>query len=253
MKTSATQQIPKNVSFPRHVAIIMDGNGRWAKERYLPRVLGHRSGLKAVRKSVEFCHQNNIQFLTLFAFSSENWRRPIEEVSFLLALFQKSLEEEVAKLDKNNVRFKMIGDRSKFSTKLQDLIQEAERLTQDNTGLTLTVAANYGGRWDIVNAAKQAALSGHVELSEDVLSQYLQLQFAPEPDLLIRTGGEVRISNFVIWDLVYTELYFTDVLWPDFEIKHFYEALSHYSGRDRRFGRAGVDQEVLSENTVDHE
>ena len=145
----------------------------------------------------------------------------------------------------------MIGDRSKFSTKLQDLIQEAERLTQDNTGLTLTVAANYGGRWDIVNAAKQAALSGHVELSEDVLSQYLQLQFAPEPDLLIRTGGEVRISNFVIWDLVYTELYFTDVLWPDFEIKHFYEALSHYSGRDRRFGRAGVDQEVLSENTVD--
>ncbi|HAU82625.1 polyprenyl diphosphate synthase [Burkholderiales bacterium] len=253
MKTSTTQQIPKNVSFPRHVAIIMDGNGRWAKERYLPRVLGHRSGLKAVRKSVEFCHQNNIQFLTLFAFSSENWRRPIEEVSFLLALFQKSLEEEVAKLDKNNVRFKMIGDRSKFSTKLQDLIQEAERLTQDNTGLTLTVAANYGGRWDIVNAAKQAALSGHVELSEDVLSQYLQLQFAPEPDLLIRTGGEVRISNFVIWDLVYTELYFTDVLWPDFEIKHFYEALSHYSGRDRRFGRAGVDQEVLSENTVDHE
>ena len=251
MKTSTTQQIPKNVSFPRHVAIIMDGNGRWAKERYLPRVLGHRSGLKAVRKSVEFCHQNNIQFLTLFAFSSENWRRPIEEVSFLLALFQKSLEEEVAKLDKNNVRFKMIGDRSKFSIKLQDLIQEAERLTQDNTGLTLTVAANYGGRWDIVNAAKQAALSGHVELSEDVLSQYLQLQFAPEPDLLIRTGGEVRISNFVIWDLVYTELYFTDVLWPDFEIKHFYEALSHYSGRDRRFGRAGVDQEVLSENTVD--
>ena len=251
MKTSTTQQIPKNVSFPRHVAIIMDGNGRWAKERYLPRVLGHRSGLKAVRKSVEFCHQNNIQFLTLFAFSSENWRRPIEEVSFLLALFQKSLEEEVAKLDKNNVRFKMIGDRSKFSTKLQDLIQEAERLTQDNTGLTLTVAANYGGRWDIVNAAKQAALSGHAELSEDVLSQYLQLQFAPEPDLLIRTGGEVRISNFVIWDLVYTELYFTDVLWPDFEIKHFYEALSHYSGRDRRFGRAGVDQEVLSENTVD--
>ena len=251
MKTSTTQQIPKNVSFPRHVAIIMDGNGRWAKARYLPRVLGHRSGLKAVRKSVEFCHQNNIQFLTLFAFSSENWRRPIEEVSFLLALFQKSLEEEVAKLDKNNVRFKMIGDRSKFSTKLQDLIQEAERLTQDNTGLTLTVAANYGGRWDIVNAAKQAALSGHVELSEDVLSQYLQLQFAPEPDLLIRTGGEVRISNFVIWDLVYTELYFTDVLWPDFEIKHFYEALSHYSGRDRRFGRAGVDQEMLSENTVD--
>ena len=251
MKTSTTQQIPNNVSFPRHVAIIMDGNGRWAKERYLPRVLGHRSGLKAVRKSVEFCHQNNIQFLTLFAFSSENWRRPLEEVSFLLALFQKSLEEEVVKLDKNNVRFKMIGDRSKFSTKLQDLIQEAERLTQDNTGLTLTVAANYGGRWDIVNAAKQAALSGHVELSEDVLSQYLQLQFAPEPDLLIRTGGEVRISNFVIWDLVYTELYFTDVLWPDFEIKHFYEALSHYSGRDRRFGRAGVDQEVLSENTVD--
>ena len=207
MKTSTTQQIPNNVSFPRHVAIIMDGNGRWAKERYLPRVLGHRSGLKAVRKSVEFCHQNNIQFLTLFAFSSENWRRPLEEVSFLLALFQKSLEEEVVKLDKNNVRFKMIGDRSKFSLKLQDLIQEAERLTQDNTGLTLTVAANYGGRWDIVNAAKEAALDGHAELSEDVLSRYLQLKFAPEPDLLIRTGGEVRISNFVIWDLVYTELY----------------------------------------------
>ena len=251
MKTSTTQQIPNNVSFPRHVAIIMDGNGRWAKERYLPRVLGHRSGLKAVRKSVEFCHQNNIQFLTLFAFSSENWRRPLEEVSFLLALFQKSLEEEVVKLDKNNVRFKMIGDRSKFSLKLQDLIQESERLTRDNTGLTLTVAANYGGRWDIVNAAKEAALDGHAELSEDVLSRYLQLKFAPEPDLLIRTGGEVRISNFVIWDLVYTELYFTDVLWPDFDVKHFYEALSHYAKRNRRFGRAGEDKNALSGNIVD--
>jgi undecaprenyl diphosphate synthase len=233
------------------VAIIMDGNGRWAKERYLPRVLGHRSGLKAVRKSVEFCHQNNIQFLTLFAFSSENWRRPLEEVSFLLALFQKSLEEEVVKLDKNNVRFKMIGDRSKFSLKLQDLIQESEKITRDNTGLTLTVAANYGGRWDIVNAAKEAALDGHAELSEDVLSRYLQLKFAPEPDLLIRTGGEVRISNFVIWDLVYTELYFTDVLWPDFDVKHFYEALSHYAKRNRRFGRAGEDKNALSGNIVD--
>lgn len=251
MKTSTTQQIPNNVSFPRHVAIIMDGNGRWAKERYLPRVLGHRSGLKAVRKSVEFCHQNNIQFLTLFAFSSENWRRPLEEVSFLLALFQKSLEEEVVKLDKNNVRFKMIGDRSKFSLKLQDLIQESEKITRDNTGLTLTVAANYGGRWDIVNAAKEAALDGHAELSEDVLSRYLQLKFAPEPDLLIRTGGEVRISNFVIWDLVYTELYFTDVLWPDFDVKHFYEALSHYAKRNRRFGRAGEDKNALSGNIVD--
>jgi undecaprenyl diphosphate synthase len=233
------------------VAIIMDGNGRWAKERYLPRVLGHRSGLKAVRKSVEFCHQNNIQFLTLFAFSSENWRRPLEEVSFLLALFQKSLEEEVVKLDKNNVRFKMIGDRSKFSLKLQDLIQESEKITRDNTGLTLTVAANYGGRWDIVNAAKEATLDGHAELSEDVLSRYLQLKFAPEPDLLIRTGGEVRISNFVIWDLVYTELYFTDVLWPDFDVKHFYEALSHYAKRNRRFGRAGEDKNALSGNIVD--
>ena len=251
MKTSTTQKIPNNASSPEHVAIIMDGNGRWAKERYLPRVLGHRSGLKAVRKSVELCHQNNIRFLTLFAFSSENWRRPLEEVSFLLALFQKSLEEEVVKLDKNNVRFKVIGDRSKFSTKLQDLIQESERITHDNTGLTLTVAANYGGRWDIVNAAKQAALNGHVNLSEDTLSQYLQLEFAPEPDLLIRTGGEVRISNFVIWDLVYTELYFTDVLWPDFDVKHFYEALSHYADRNRRFGRAEVDQDAVSENIVD--
>lgn len=251
MKTSTTQEIPNNVIAPKHVAIIMDGNGRWAKKRYLPRILGHRSGLKAVRKSVEFSHQNNIKFLTLFAFSSENWRRPMDEVSFLLALFQKSLEEEVAKLDDNNVRFKMIGDRSKFSSKLQSLIQESERITQNNTGLTLTIAANYGGRWDIVNAANLAVLNGHSEISEDVLSRYMQLSFAPEPDLLIRTGGEVRISNFVIWDLVYTELFFTDVLWPDFDEKCFYDALNRYSVRERRFGRAGEEHEVLLKQTVD--
>ena len=250
VKTSTTREIPNNVSAPRHVAIIMDGNGRWAKERYLPRVLGHRRGLKAVRKSVEFCYQNKIEFLTLFAFSSENWRRPLEEVSFLLALFQKSLEEEVTKLDENNVRFKMIGDRSKFSKKLQDLIQESERVTHDNTGLTLTVAANYGGRWDIVNATNQAILNGHLDISEDVLSQYLQLNFAPEPDLLIRTGGELRISNFVIWDLVYTELFFTDVLWPDFDEKCFYDALNRYSERERRFGRAGTEHEISPKEII---
>ena len=251
MKTSTTRQIPNSAPVPKHIAIIMDGNGRWAKERYLPRVLGHRSGLKAVRRSVEFCHQNKIEFLTLFAFSSENWRRPLEEVSFLLSLFQKSLEDEVVKLDDNNVRFKLIGDRSKFSTKLQDLIQEAETITHGNTGLTLTIAANYGGRWDIVHAAQQASLNGHAKLSEEILSQYLQLNFAPEPDLLIRTGGEVRVSNFVIWDLVYTELYFTDILWPDLDESCFDEALSHYSGRERRFGRAGVEQEVSMKYIAD--
>lgn len=245
MKLSTTQQIPNSRPNPTHVAIIMDGNGRWANERYLPRVLGHRSGLKAVRSSVEFCHKNQIPFLTLFAFSSENWRRPADEVTFLLSLFQKSLEKEVSKLRDNNVRFKMIGDRAGFSDKLQKLIEKSEAVTRENTGLTLTIAANYGGRWDIVNAAKQASQNGDNSISEQTLSQYLQLNYAPEPDLLIRTGGEVRISNFVIWDLVYTELYFTDVLWPDFDETQFNKAVRYYSNRDRRFGRAGA-QDVIA-------
>ena len=240
MKNSTTQKIPDSAPAPSHVAIIMDGNGRWAKNRFLPRVMGHRSGLKSVRKSVEFCHQNNIPFLTLFAFSSENWRRPADEVSFLMSLFNKALKEEVAKLHENNVRFKMIGDRTKFSVPLQDLFDKSEQLTEGNSGLTLTIAANYGGRWDILNALRKAIDEGVDIVSEEVLSRHMQLAFAPEPDLLIRTGGEVRISNFLIWDLVYTELYFTDVLWPDFDSGEFMKAINSYSGRERRFGMAGL-------------
>ena len=251
MKKSTTQQIPDSGPKPSHVAIIMDGNGRWAKNRFLPRVMGHRSGLKSVRSTVEFCHQNDIPFLTLFAFSSENWRRPADEVSFLMSLFKKALEEEVAKLHENNVRFKVIGDRTKFSLTLQELLERSERQTEGNSGLTLTLAANYGGRWDVVNAVRAARQQGVEEISEEVLSRYMQLNFAPEPDLLIRTGGEVRISNFLIWDLVYTELYFTDVLWPDFDSNEFMNALRHYSGRERRFGRTGLETGVLSKTEED--
>ncbi|MDA0237554.1 MAG: polyprenyl diphosphate synthase [Proteobacteria bacterium] len=252
MKNSTTQQIPDSALTPNHVAIIMDGNGRWAKNRFLPRAMGHRSGLKSVRSSVEFCHQNNIPFLTLFAFSSENWRRPANEVSFLISLFQNTLEEEVAELHENNVRFKVIGDRSKFSLQLQDMFSASEKLTEANSGLTLTIAANYGGRWDILTAIRKAIEEGvDGGISEEVLSRYMQLNFAPEPDLLIRTGGEVRISNFLIWDLAYTELYFTDVLWPDFDTEEFKKAIRYYSGRERRFGRAGFETGVSSKTEGD--
>jgi undecaprenyl diphosphate synthase len=225
---------------PRHVAVIMDGNGRWAKQRFLPRVAGHRRGVDNVREIVRACGEKGVEYLTLFAFSSENWRRPAEEVSLLMQLFNSALEHEVSKLHENQIRFKCVGDRSRFDSRLIQLIEDAERLTAGNRGLTLTVAANYGGRWDIVQAVHRM-LRARPDLgagfSETELAPFLALAYAPEPDLFIRTGGEQRISNFLLWQLAYTELYFTDTLWPEFDAAAFDRAIASYQQRERRFGR----------------
>src|SRR5258708_6052126 len=218
----------------------MDGNGRWARQRFLPRVAGHRRGVENVRSSVRACAEKGVEFLTLFAFSSENWRRPPDEVSFLMQLFMLALEQEVAKLHQNAIRFKVVGDLSRFEPKLVELIRQGERLTADNTRCTLTVAANYGGRWDIANAVKRmlAEHPGRVAgFDPEQLSPYLSMAYAPEPDLFIRTGGEQRISNFLLWQLAYTELYFTDQLWPDFDRDSLVRAIESYRQRERRFGR----------------
>ena len=240
MFSSSTQAIPEVRPIPRHVAIIMDGNGRWANKRMLPRVAGHKRGVEAVREVIKGCSDQGVEFLTLFAFSSENWRRPADEVSFLMQLFMHALEQEVAKLHQNDIRFKVIGDQSPFEPKLIDLIREGERLTAKNTRCTLTVAANYGGRWDIANAVKRmlAEHPAYIEGFEpDALSPYLAMAYAPEPDLFIRTGGEHRISNFLLWQLAYTEFYFTDMLWPDFDRNALGAAIQSYQQRERRFGR----------------
>lgn len=238
--TSSTLEIPEERRIPRHVAIILDGNGRWAKQRYLPRAAGHRRGLKAVRLIVRACIERGVDFLTLFAFSSENWRRPEEEVSFLMELFVMALEQEVGRLHKNGVRFKVIGDLSRFQPKLRRLVREAVARTTNNKKLTLTIAANYGGRWDVLQAANRM-LRERPELAngfgEADFAPYLALNYAPEPDLFIRTGGEQRISNFVLWQLAYTELYFTDTLWPDFDAAALDRAIISYQQRERRFGR----------------
>lgn len=226
---------------PQHIGIIMDGNGRWAKKRFLPRYIGHQKGRNAVRKVVAHCAKRGVKALTLFAFSTENWRRPAEEVSKLMALFLQALQKEVVKLHENQVKLRIIGDRSAFSTQIQQHIIQAEQLTQHNTGLVLTIAANYGGRWDIVEAVK----SWHVahpntpvtELDETQLHPYLCLADLPEPDLLIRTGGEQRISNFLIWQMAYAEFYFTDILWPDFNEACLDAAIASFGSRERRFGQ----------------
>lgn len=237
---SSTRTIPDIPGVPRHIAVIMDGNGRWAKKRFMPRVMGHQRGVESLREVVKACRDLGVEYLTVFAFSSENWRRPADEVSFLMSLFLKMLEREVAQLHKNNIRLKIIGDRSRFDEKLCRTMLEAEQLTADNTGLTLTIAANYGGRWDMMNAV-QSMLKEHPQLvqgfAEDDLAPYLSMSDAPEPDLFIRTGGEQRISNFMLWQLAYTELYFTDVLWPEFGRKELETAISSYQKRERRFGR----------------
>lgn len=224
----------------QHVAIIMDGNGRWAKNRFMPRVMGHQRGVEALREVVKACRSLGVEYLTVFAFSSENWRRPADEVSFLMSLFLKMLEHEVANLHQNNIRLKIIGDRSRFNDKLRQTMRNAEQLTASNTALTLTIAANYGGRWDVMNAV-QAMLKEHPQLAQDFteenLSPYLSMSDAPEPDLFIRTGGEQRISNFMLWQLAYTELYFTDVLWPAFGRAELEAAIASYQKRERRFGR----------------
>ena len=238
--SSPTQQVPDSPSIPRHVAIIMDGNGRWAKQRYLPRVAGHRKGADALRGTIRRCVQRGVEYLTVFAFSSENWRRPAEEVSVLMQLFLGALEQEISKLHENDIRFRVVGDLSRFDKKIVELIQNAETLTANNKRLTLTVAANYGGRWDIMQAV-HSMLREHPEratgFDEMDFVPYLSMQYAPEPDLFIRTGGEQRISNFLLWQLAYTELYFTDTLWPDFNGAAVDAAIESYQSRERRFGR----------------
>ncbi len=224
---------------PQHIAIIMDGNGRWAKKRLMPRISGHRRGLESVKTVITQCQKLNIPFLTLFAFSTENWLRPTQEVDFLMSLFQDSIKKESSSLIKNNIRFKLIGDRKPFPKKLIDKIKHLENLTEKNTGLTLSIAINYGGRWDIVNAVNEYRKKNHFKkpFTQKNLIQNLSLNFAPDPDLLIRTGGEKRISNFLIWQFSYTELYFTETLWPDFNEKAFTSALIEFQKRERRYGK----------------
>ncbi|MBS1170979.1 MAG: diphosphate synthase [Burkholderiaceae bacterium] len=238
---SSTQAVPETGAVPRHIAVIMDGNGRWATKRMLPRVAGHIKGVDAVRRMVEACVRRRVEFLTIFAFSSENWRRPAEEVSLLMSLFITSLEREVAKLHANGIRFRVVGDISRFDEKLQAMIAHAERMTANNERLTLTICANYGGRWDVMQAInKMAELHpGKTDFLESDLAPHLSLAYAPEPDLFIRTGGEQRISNFLLWQLAYTELYFTETHWPDFDAAALDAAIASYRQRERRFGRTG--------------
>lgn len=230
---------------PRHVAIIMDGNGRWAKRRHKPRHAGHRAGVKSVRAVVEESARSGVEVLTLFAFSSENWRRPRREVDLLLELFMTALRGEVGRLMANNVRLRVIGDRAAFPQSLQALIAEVETSTRGNTGLVLQIAANYGGRWDITQAAKRLArrvAGGQLDpelIDEATLASQLAFPDLPDPDLFIRTGGEKRLSNFVLWQAAYAEIYFTEVLWPDFDAASFAEALADYGRRQRRFGMTG--------------
>ena len=239
----------KTDGLPRHIAIIMDGNGRWARARLLPRYVGHREGVKSVRRAVEACIHQHIEVLTLFAFSSENWRRPSEEVNLIMDLFVKTLKKEVASLNRNGVRLRFIGDRSAFSEKLRVLIAEAEEETRDNSKLELVIAANYGGQWDISEAVRTLAVrvqAGELlpqDINPEVIAAEVALSDLPPPDLFIRTGGERRISNFMLWQLAYTELYFTDVLWPAFNERELQLALSWYANRQRRFGRTGEQVE----------
>ncbi len=237
---SSTRDVPPALAVPRHVAIIMDGNGRWAKKHLLPRFAGHRQGVRTVRTMVRCCLERGIEYLTLFAFSSENWRRPQDEVSLLMQLFVRVLREEVRKLDRNGVRLRVIGDLTRFEPDLQALIDASEQRTAANSRLVLTIAANYGGRWDILQAVKRMQMEHPGrgdEWDEGDLTRHLAMSYAPEPDLFIRTGGEQRISNFLLWQLAYSELYFTDVLWPEFDADAFDAALAWYRQRERRFGR----------------
>lgn len=242
--TSSTQDVPEVASIPKHIAIIMDGNGRWATKRFLPRVAGHSQGLDAVRDIVKACGDLEVEYLTLFAFSSENWRRPAEEVGFLMKLFLNSLEKEISRLHRNNVCLRLVGDLSRFDPAIQERVKIAVEQTSNNTGLNLTIAANYGGRWDVIQGI-QSCLKQHAglnpdDLTEELLTPHLSMSYAPEPDLFIRTGGEQRISNFLLWQLAYTELYFTDVLWPDFDAKELAKSFSWYRDRERRFGRTSA-------------
>jgi undecaprenyl diphosphate synthase len=243
---SSTRDVPITGAVPRHVAIIMDGNGRWATSRHLPRVAGHAKGVEAVRRTVETCARRGVEFLTLFAFSSENWRRPADEVSVLMRLFISALEREVTQMRANGIRLRVVGDTTAFEPRLRELIAAAEQRTAGNKRMTLTVAANYGGRWDILQAMR-ALLAERPELDalpeaidEEGIARHLAMAYAPEPDLFIRTGGEQRISNFLLWQLAYTELYFTDSWWPDFDEAALERAFVFYRSRERRFGRTSA-------------
>ncbi|WP_225721713.1 polyprenyl diphosphate synthase [Candidatus Vallotiella sp. (ex Adelges kitamiensis)] len=244
--TSSTVCTPSVTDVPRHIAIIMDGNGRWAESRHLPRVSGHIKGLEAVRAIIGACATQGTAFLTLFAFSSENWRRPVDEVSFLMHLFISALEREILHLHTNDIRLRVVGDLSMFESRTQELIYHAEVKTAGNTGLTLTIAANYGGRWDILQATRKIAqqcIDGNSTIqnvNESSFAQHLAMAYAPEPDLFIRTGGEQRVSNFLLWQLAYTEFYFTRVFWPEFNDAELSKAIAAYRKRERRFGRTSA-------------
>ncbi len=243
---SSTREIPQVNDVPRHIAVIMDGNGRWAKKRYLPRVAGHKQGVETVRKITSACSERGVGYLTLFAFSSENWRRPAEEVSTLRQLFIAALEQEAERLHQNKVRLKVIGEVAPFGERVVQLVRKVEALTAANQGLTLTIAANYGGRWDLMQALARLVRSQPLPPSgftEEQLAPHLALNYAPEPDLFIRTGGEQRISNFLLWQLAYTELYFTPTLWPDFDARELDAAIAWYQQRERRFGRTSEQLE----------
>ncbi len=244
-------EIPE-ARLPKHIVVVMDGNGRWAKQRNKPRVYGHQQGVVAARNIVECCGQWGIKALTLFAFSSENWNRPKTEVSFLMQLFIKALHSESKKLHKNNVCMKVIGDVSGFEPKLQQTIRDAETLTENNTGLKLFIAANYGGRWDLVEATRnivaeveQKSISID-DIDESVVSRHLSLHGAPEVDLFVRTGGESRISNFLLWQIAYAELFFSGQLWPDFSAENLLEMIKEFAKRERRFGR--ISEQLESKN-----
>lgn len=237
---------------PRHIAIIMDGNGRWAKQRHLPRVAGHKAGVDSVREVIKGCMQHGIEVLTLFAFSSENWRRPVQEVDYLMQLFLTALERESKKLHQQNIQLRVIGDRMLFSDKLRARIMQAETLTAANTGLKLVIAANYGGQWDITEATRKIAraVEQNQLCSETITSTLIEENLAtadlPEPDLLIRTSGEHRISNFMLWQLAYAEFYFTETFWPDFHLAELEKALTYYASKERRFGY--ISEQIKRDN-----
>lgn len=244
---SSTQTIPPVEAVPKHIAVIMDGNGRWAMDRGLPRVWGHKKGVQTVRDAVRACVEIGVKHLTLFAFSSENWRRPPAEVSFLMKLFMRSLRREVKDLASNGIRLRVVGELSAFDQNIQDLVAYGQKETEACQTLTLTICANYGGRWDVLNAMNQLlayraqhGLALESAVTEDELKPFLQLSDLPEPDLFIRTGGEARMSNFLLWQLAYTELFFTPTYWPDFNKAAFLDAIASYQQRERRFGRTSA-------------
>ncbi|HHL19030.1 MAG TPA: isoprenyl transferase [Thiothrix sp.] len=244
----------KSINVPRHIAIVMDGNGRWAKKRFLPRTFGHQRGVESVRNTIRACNDLDVEYLTLFAFSSENWKRPKDEVNALMRLFMKALESEAASLAKNNIQMKFIGDLNAFPAELVAKIRQVEALTDHGSSLKIRIAANYGGKWDIMQAAiklSSALQQGKIvanKVSEDDLASYLDTADVPDPDLFIRTGGEQRISNFLLWQIAYAELYFTDTLWPDFDKVALIQAVESFSRRSRRFGK--TDEQVLSESNA---